>query len=134
MSAVDENGPEHGGDDIVAAEYVLGVLSADERGVAARRIENDPAFAKLVEHWEADLSPLSTDYLEVEAPASVKAAIDRRLYSGGEVSVSAQSSAQEGGILSSLAFWRGLAFASLAALAIYVVLPLVAEQFDILAD
>ena len=31
MTSVDNNGPERGGDDIVAAEYVLGVLPADER-------------------------------------------------------------------------------------------------------
>ena len=35
MSAVDDIGPDGGGDDIVAAEYVLGVLPADERRQAA---------------------------------------------------------------------------------------------------
>jgi anti-sigma-K factor RskA len=121
MSAVDDNGPEHGGDDVVAAEYVLGVLPAEERAAAARRVETDPAFARLVERWEADLSPLASGYAEVEAPASVKAALDRRLFSNaGAADVAPASS----GLLSSLAFWRGLAIAALAALALAVALPL----------
>ena len=47
MSAVDDIGPERGGDDdIVAAEYVLGVLPADERRQAALRIDAEQAFAR----------------------------------------------------------------------------------------
>ena len=39
MTSVDNNEPERGSDDIVAAEYVLGVLPAAERTAAARRID-----------------------------------------------------------------------------------------------
>lgn len=124
MSAVDDNGPEHGGDDTVAAEYVLGVLSAEERAAVARRIDSDPAFARLVERWEADLSPLANGYAEVEAPASVKAALDRRLFSR-PVGADAAPAPAGAGWLSSLAFWRGLAVAALAALVLSVVVPLV---------
>ena len=45
-----DNGPERGGDDLLAAEYVLGVLAADERADASaphRRAK--PAFARLVD-------------------------------------------------------------------------------------
>ncbi len=125
MSAVDENGPEHGGDDIVAAEYVLGVLPAEERQAIARRIESEPEFARLVERWEADLSPLAAAYPEVEAPASVKAAVDRRLFSGAAASSPTLASTERRSFLSSLAFWRGLAIASLAALALFIALPLI---------
>ncbi len=38
MSAVDDFGPERGGDDTLAAEYVLGVLPDEERRQAAQRI------------------------------------------------------------------------------------------------
>ena len=123
MSAVDENGPDGGGDDIVAAEYVLGVLPADERQAASRRIEAEPVFARLVERWEEYFAPLALAYAEVEAPASVKAAVDRRLFAGG--TTSGQQAAAAPGILSSLAFWRGLAVAALAALALYIALPFI---------
>jgi anti-sigma-K factor RskA len=126
MSAVDENGPERASDDIVAAEYVLGVLPADERRQVARRIEAEPAFARLVERWEADLSPIAAGYPEVEAPAGVKAALDRRLFLDASASTRPASAAAPGqGFWSSLAFWRGLAAAALAALALFVALPLI---------
>ena len=58
MSLVDDIGPDGGGDDIVAAVYVLGVLPADERQIAERRIEAEPAFTRLVDRWEVYFSPL----------------------------------------------------------------------------
>ena len=51
MSLVDDIGPEGSGDDIVAAEYVLGVLPSDERRQASLRIEAEQAFARLVDRW-----------------------------------------------------------------------------------
>lgn len=116
MSIADESGPEPGSDDMVAAEYVLGVLPADERRAAARRIDAEPDFARLVDEWEVRLSPMAGAYPEVEAPTSVKAALDRRLFAGENPT--AMSS-----WWSSLAFWRGLAVASLAALALYIAVP-----------
>jgi anti-sigma-K factor RskA len=115
MSVAEDDGPEHGGDEMLAAEYVAGVLSADERQAASRRIDSDPAFARLVDQWEVRLAPLGSAYRPVEPPASVKAAIDRRLFTGTE----------RHGLWTSLAFWRALAAAALAALAIVVVIPYV---------
>ncbi len=86
MSLVDDMGSDGGGDDIVAAEYVLGVLPADERRQASLRIEAEQAFARLVDRWEVHFSPLAAGYAEVEAPAGVKAAVDRRLFAGGDAS------------------------------------------------
>jgi anti-sigma-K factor RskA len=116
MSIADESGPEPGSDDMVAAEYVLGVLPADERRAAARRIDAEPEFARLVDQWEVRLSPMAAAYPEVEAPASVKAALDRRLSAG-------ENRTARSSWWSSLAFWRGLAVASLAALALYIAVP-----------
>ncbi|RVD68301.1 anti-sigma factor, partial [Mesorhizobium sp. M4A.F.Ca.ET.029.04.2.1] len=113
MTLAEENGPERGGDDLFAAEYVLGVLAADERQIASRRIEADAAFARLVDRWEVHLSPMAAAYPETEPPIRVKEAIDRRLF--------AQES--RAGLWSSLTFWRGLAAAAVAALAIAIALP-----------
>ena len=111
----DDDDPGRGSDDLLAAEYVLGVLSAEERRQAARRAETEPAFAALVDAWEARLSPLAAGYDPVEAPERVKAAIDRRLFT-----------APARPATPGLAFWRGLAVAAMAgliALAIWSAVP-----------
>jgi anti-sigma-K factor RskA len=124
MTSVDNTGPEPEGDDIVAAEYVLGVLPAAERTAATRRIDLDGAFARIVDKWEVYLAPLAVAYQAVEAPAGVKPAIDRRLFTAGAATRPAPREAG-GGLLSSLGFWRALAAAAIAAFAIYVTVPLV---------
>ena len=58
-----------------------------------------------------------------KSPAGVKAAVDRRLFAGGDASTQAAPAAP--GLLSSLAFWRTLATAALAALALYIALPFI---------
>jgi anti-sigma-K factor RskA len=113
MTPEDDNGPEPEGDDLFAAEYVLGVLAADEREIASRRIDADAAFARLVDAWEARLSPMAAVYPETEPPIRVKEAIDRRLF----------VAEPRAGLWSSLAFWRGLAAACVAALAITIAVP-----------
>ena len=120
MNAVDEIGPERGGDDMIAAEYVLGVLPADERLVVADRIEADRDFAQIVDGWELHFAPLAAGYPDAEPPPAVKAVIDRRLFAERREDRTASS---RPGLWSSLAFWRGLATAALAALAIYIALP-----------
>jgi anti-sigma-K factor RskA len=122
MSLADDIRPDGGGDDIVAAEYVLGVLPVDERRQATQRIETEQVFARLVDRWEVYFSPLGVGYAEVEAPSQVKAAIDRRLFAGGGAPIG-QGAPAAPGLLSSLAFWRGLAAAALAAFALYIALP-----------
>ncbi|MBX3578321.1 MAG: anti-sigma factor [Rhizobiaceae bacterium] len=119
MSTADTSEREHGGDDIVAAEYVLGVLPSEERGTAARRIDAEPGFARLVDSWEVRFAPMASAYEPVDPPASVKPAIDRRLAGA------AAPAAARPGMWASLAFWRGLAVAALAALALWIVVPYV---------
>jgi anti-sigma-K factor RskA len=121
MSLVDDIGPDDGGDDMLAAEYVLGVQTIEERRLVAARIDAEQAFARLVDGWQAHFAPLAAAFAAVEVPASVKAAIDRRLFSGA--TASARQPARPG-MFSSLAFWRALSVAALAALALYIALPL----------
>lgn len=120
MTSAQDNEPDREGDDQLAAEYVLGVLSAQERQEVARRLETDAVFARMVDGWEVRLSPLASGYGEVEPPASVREALERRL----SASTSASASARPG-VWSSLAFWRGLAAVAVAALALYIAVPLV---------
>ena len=122
MTLAEENGPERGGDDLLAAEYVLGVLAADERQIASGRIDAETGFARLVDSWEVHLSPMAGAYAEVEPPATIKPAIDRRLFSSTAASTTA---APSGSLWASLAFWRGLTAAALAALVLYIAVPYV---------
>lgn len=111
MTPTDHHEPELGGDEALAAEYVLGVLPASERQDAARRLETDAAFARLVDAWEARLAPLGEAYEAVEAPASVKERIDARLFASSEP-------ARRPFLWNSLPLWRGLAAACVVALAL----------------
>jgi len=119
MSLVDDKEPQLEGDDAVAAEYALGVLPGDERQLATLRIETELEFARRVDRWQVSFAPLASAYPSVEVPASVKAAIDSRLFASGKAGLVAAPS----GPFASLAFWRGLAIAALAVLALFVGLP-----------
>src|SRR5688572_25992800 len=61
MSAEDDQ-------DMLAAEYALGSLDADEREEAQRLIASDPAFAARVQHWERRLGELHQMVDPVEPP------------------------------------------------------------------
>ena len=111
MTPTDHHEPELGGDEALAAEYVLGVLPASERQEAARRIETDVDIARLVDRWEDSFSPLAAAYVPVEAPAAVKQAIDRRLFASSKT-------APRASLWNSLALWRWLAAAAVFALAL----------------
>ena len=58
MSADDTIGPADG-DNLVAAEYVLGVLGAEERREVERRLAQEPALASEVAFWEERLGGLA---------------------------------------------------------------------------
>jgi anti-sigma factor ChrR (cupin superfamily) len=62
-----------------AAEYVLGVLTPEERDAVRRASATDPALAGEIESWNEQLSSLLLDAPEVEPPADmfdrIKAAI-----------------------------------------------------------
>lgn len=101
-----------GGDDLLAAEYVLGVQSSVERAALTERVRDDRAFAKLVAQWEQRLAPLNDDYKPIAPPPGLKAALDARLFP-------AQKS-QASGLWNSLAFWRTLAVGGFALAALMI--------------
>jgi anti-sigma-K factor RskA len=110
--ARDDTMPE-GGDDLIAAEYVLGVLSGAEREAAAERIRNERGFARLVDQWIIRLSPLDDSYDEIAPPASIKKALDGKLFAG--------SAAALPGFWRSLNLWRALTVGALAVAAVAIV-------------
>ena len=107
MSAIPPDDMTPDGDDVIAAEYVLGVLPAEERREVARRIETDAAFARLVARWQERFDPLNDAFEPVSAPHYIKAQVDHRLFG-------TEAPAFEAPIWTNIIFWRGLAFAALA--------------------
>jgi anti-sigma-K factor RskA len=111
--ALEDTMPE-GGDDLIAAEYVLGVLSGAERDAAAERVRNERGFARLVDQWTIRLSPFDDAYEDAAPPASVKKALDTKLFASA-----AQSAAP--GFWQSLNLWRALTFGAMAVAAFAIV-------------
>ena len=102
--------------DLAAAEYALGLTGAAERASAETRIAAEPAFAAAVAAWQARLANLDGAYVPVEPPASVKAAIDARLFPKPVAE-------RRPGLLSSLAFWRLTTAAALATALVLALSP-----------
>ena len=85
-------------DDVLAGEFVLGVLDATQRRELQSRLGTDRAFAQHVEEWERHFAPLLTNIEPVEPPAQIWTGICRRL---GWVEPQAPS-----GFWQRLGFWR----------------------------
>lgn len=110
----DHNGmPE---DELIAAEYALGVLGGADRAAAAQRLAHDSRFARLVAEWEERLAPWAGASDEVQPPPPVWDAIAAAL----------PAPDQRTGPWRSLSFWRGLTLATgaLAAASIAAVIYL----------
>jgi anti-sigma-K factor RskA len=114
MSAADtdRDGPEDG-DDLLAGEYVLGVQDAALRREVEARMSRDRAFAERVERWQADMASFDGAYQPEAPPAHVYARVEARLF--------AETRHERPGMAArlwgSLGLWRGLALASLLAVA-----------------
>ncbi len=107
---------------LIAAEYVLGVLGAEERREVERRLAQEPALASEVAFWEERLGVLADAVAPVTPP--------QHTWSQIEAAIPAAAAARPTSLWQSLAFWRGfgiaaaaLAAASIAALAYIGLVP-----------
>jgi anti-sigma-K factor RskA len=107
MSDVQDHS-EFSGDELLAAEYALGVLAGPDRATAERRMARDHGFAALVAAWEQRLAPWAAEITEVAPPPDLWDRIVAELPA---------ARAQGGGFWQSLAFWRGFAIAGALATA-----------------
>ncbi len=95
-------------DNMLAAEYALGVLQGDARQAFARRLEQDAALAAAVRQWDEHFVGMADDIAAVAPPRQVELALEKRLFG--------QDAQAKPSLWNSLGFWRGLAIASLAAI------------------
>jgi anti-sigma-K factor RskA len=72
--------PPDDDDDLLAAEYVLGLLDGPAWRAARDRAETDGAFAARVRDWEGRLAPLNAGFAKVPVPFGQLARIESRLF------------------------------------------------------
>ena len=105
MSSPDQSKGGRSRDEVLAGEYVLGVLSPEDRQKVERRMRSDRQFAAIVSRWEQNLSAFNDDYEAALPSPPAFPRVERR--AAGETRPTV-------GVWRSLLFWRGFAFASLA--------------------
>jgi anti-sigma-K factor RskA len=104
MSENDTIDPAEPADDgnLIAAEYVLGVLGANERREVERRLSQEPALASEVAFWEEQLTGLTDAVAPVLPPEATWSRIETAI----------GAAARRPSVWQSLSFWRSLAIAS----------------------
>ncbi len=113
MTAPDKEMRDPRRDEVIAGEYVLGVLSAEDRRKVEARLTEDQRFAAMVNRWEENLSTFNEEYEVLQPPPRAFSAIEQRIL-GPSLPDAAFSGKVAGGFWNSLALWRSLALASLA--------------------
>jgi anti-sigma-K factor RskA len=96
-------------DEIISGEYVLGVLSEEDRRRVEARIASDPKFATQVRRWQTNLADFNDEYQDVRPPQAVYNKIEKRLFGGPE----SVSSGIWQSLWGSIAVWRTLTAAAL---------------------
>ncbi|MDA7428664.1 anti-sigma factor [Primorskyibacter aestuariivivens] len=71
-------------DAALAAEYVLGLLDAEETRAFERRVMTERALQDLVEAWQVHFADLADDLPETVPPAAVWTGIQARLFTQSE--------------------------------------------------
>jgi anti-sigma-K factor RskA len=89
-------------DELLAAEYALGVLSGPDRAAAELRLGRDHSFATLVAEWEQRLAPWAAEIADVTPPAQVWKRIAAQLPTQSRLNAT---------LWQNLAFWRWCALA-----------------------
>lgn len=114
MTTPDQSKGDRSQDEILAGEYVLGVLGSDERRRVEARLRHDQSFAATVRRWEQNLSHFDDDYTAVPPPEPVFSIIESRIFGDtAEARAGFWSS-----LWQSVVLWRTVGLASIASLAV----------------
>jgi anti-sigma-K factor RskA len=115
----------------IAAEYVLGVLTAAERRSAENRIVQDSTFAREITAWEARLMPLIDEIALVPAPFALWPRV-RAAVGIGAADQPAPFAANRPTLWQSTPFWRWLSAGAFAAAAASLIVLFVAPRLALL--
>ena len=111
----DTTGLPPDGDDIGAAEYVLGTMDAAARTAFAARIARDPALARAIDAWRVRLAPMADEIAPVVPPMHLWHRVRTR------VGLDDATRPAPAAWWDRVAFWRGLSMAGIAATAACVI-------------
>lgn len=92
-------------DELLAAEYALGVLPHGERQAFEKRLAQDSELRRRVERWDGHFLDLADEIEPVSPPAGIMNKVEARLF---------EPEARPASWFSSLFVWRALTAASLA--------------------
>ncbi|RVI63819.1 anti-sigma factor [Sinorhizobium meliloti] len=98
-------------DEVIAGEYVLGALSADDRRKAEARMATDRNFAAMVIRWQNNLAAFGDEY-ESAAPRRRFRSSERAVFEAG------RGADDPRGVWGSLPLWRSAALVSLSAVVV----------------
>ncbi len=104
MSSSDQSKGGRSRDEVLAGEYVLGVLSLEDRQKVERRMRSDRQFAAIVSRWEQNLSGFNDDYEMVAPVAPVFPKVEKRAFANGAFGAH---------LWNSLLLWRSIGFAAI---------------------
>ncbi len=117
MTSPDQNSRDPRRDEVIAGEYVLGVLSAEDRRKVEARLRNDRVFAAMVSRWEENLSTINHELETMPPSPRVYSVIEQRIFEPSTRQARPQRS-----LWASLPFWRGAALAMTALSVVLVAL------------
>ncbi|MBB4129357.1 MULTISPECIES: anti-sigma factor [unclassified Xanthomonas] len=112
--------------DVLAGEYVLGLLGAEERLVAEQRVATDSQFAQAVAQWQEHLAPLLEEIAAVTPPGQVWARVrqtlgfDTPLHAVTSAPPASSASTPSAPLWNSVRFWRWASAGGLATAAVCV--------------
>lgn len=96
-------------DEVLAGEYVLGVLPLPDRLRVEHRLRDDKAFQAIVARWQENLATFNNEYAAEAPPSWLYAAVETKLFPK-------PADERPGALIwSSLNFWRGLTLVTLSA-------------------
>ena len=95
-------------DDVLAGEYVLGLLEGEERATFEHRLARDRKLQVLVAEWRMRFAPLDATATPIAPPAGLWNRIETSV---GRGAVGDSKSGMVERIWSDLGFWRGASFA-----------------------
>lgn len=110
MTRPDQSEGDRPLDEVLAGEYVLGVLSSEARARVEARLRTDKAFAAIVARWQENLGTADDAYTTI---VSSDFALPRQQYRPLALPARSGNVRLAGSLWASVTFWRGLALGAL---------------------
>lgn len=118
-------------ENVLAAEYTLGLLSAEETAAFEELLDIDPAFRRRYAFWAENFAALTDEIAEVTPPADLKDRIERVLFPAQSLSkaepLAADGAQERPSLLQRLGLLPAIAGGLIAALVVLGVINLVVD-------